>query len=1289
MGGLTSKSESPNLVHNWLRSARKLLRCWGVLPGIVRLEVVFAGQLMVGAVGVQPYYHAGRLPRRAAWGPINSCPASLQDLLAVNNMVLDDTTSRDGNCGISAFTISIMGAMSSRTSTKKDTSPEARRLGCLRRCPHGQRVIQARAAGVQWLHENATAKLWENMTVSQLVRHVSGEDLATYRARMKVNGEWADTVFMHALACAYGVTVLVFQEQCDPAILGPHLHEDLEQDCDVVVPVALVNDYHFWAVVESRLPGLGCTLARDKGEFLAFQSDAAAREYSLAEMEEDGQEHHPSWAPPPSARSKEEIDKELQFCAILSTWCPWSEPTAQTVHAIQCMAQDSHDSDVSSKCLARRRALQALAYEDAYRDKLPETLRYQRGARRHLLNPKEWRCAVRNREVTRKYVDACAKLPAMDALAWKLESQHPCGSTTLHAKCCVGIDHFSPAVVHNWRVMWFSLPSNSRRERLLKAMRNNLEQHRQEGGTDEQWRMKFKFLGCSVCQVAFLGLTGISKWMLAHCRDGAIQGKQSFVTATEIGLHASLQKPNGGYLQTYLSARQWLEHYSSTHAEMSPMDEKAYLPSGRKMFYYYQYRKEMIERSEPALGKEVREESVLGSTPGQSGQEVHEESSLRCTPGQRSGTAVPPPPSGPPTGQRSRKRKSLGGDAALGSTPRRAAARADIVMATLPTFLQAWRVECPWIVVAKSVGMFTRCSVCDYLKLLIEQTSRDQHDLREFLKDRLGQHFDFQAAQRLAHGRVEEHAAQSAGEHWFMLIDKMDQRKTVIPSVWSQLRTPLFKEVDKRLVTGLIGAMWFGTNRMTHHVRTVFDDCGHGAEMQCSALLFNLYQTAIEEGHLPKQWSIGADNTRKETKNQVTMWMLVWLLCALHDTPLWMIDVVFLMVGHTHNKLDRFFSRIAVALAGRDYFTVVGMLNQIRASLACDVKSGHLSQVWAWNELKEHKCVAPMHNLDPVHAFRFFRSGGIYMQWKQWCTDEQWSPAVLLVPEADVPSLASFRPPCRDMEFSAAQSMLDWINRFEVWCSSQPVGKYKDFDQEFQWLRAIVSHQVPGEYSPGTTVDALLQELKDLPHARPEGPRAPGSLQSDTITQLFPGADILPIPAENLVRIDGVTHAPPSAGGRPIRSNLIHPGSLLLVRVPENTHVQDRPVKFLVAEAMETSARLVRDQQIVVVWYVPGLAPVENFRGGTKKKILDIFGPWTSYQALTVPEIKKCSLPQPVVALSQILECNFDLSDAGTLPYDVFDALRIQHNIDVTGFSQSMTHKGNLYRNYALLGGRV
>jgi hypothetical protein len=126
----------------------------------------------------------------------------------------------------------------------------------------------------------------------------------------------------------------------------------------------------------------------------------------------------------------------------------------------------------------------------------------------------------------------------------------------------------------------------------------------------------------------------------------------------------------------------------------------------------------------------------------------------------------------------------------------------------------------------------------------------------------------------------------------------------VVPCVWSQLATPLFKEVDRRLVTGLNGSMWFGTTQTTHHLRTVFDDCQHGAEMQSSTFLWNLHRVAKEEGFLTTHWSICADNTRKETNNQYTMWFLVWLLCALDSTPLWRIDVLFLLVGHTHNKLE-------------------------------------------------------------------------------------------------------------------------------------------------------------------------------------------------------------------------------------------------------------------------------------------------------------------------------------------------------------------------------------------------
>eukprot|EP00974_Lingulodinium_polyedra_P107988 10453727-Lingulodinium_polyedra.AAC.1 len=41
----------------------------------------------------------------------------------------------------------------------------------------------------------------------------------------------------------------------------------------------------------------------------------------------------------------------------------------------------------------------------------------------------------------------------------------------------------------------------------------------------------------------------------------------------------------------YLGARQWLAWYAETHAELSPQDNRTYLPAGRKCFYYAHYRK--------------------------------------------------------------------------------------------------------------------------------------------------------------------------------------------------------------------------------------------------------------------------------------------------------------------------------------------------------------------------------------------------------------------------------------------------------------------------------------------------------------------------------------------------------------------------------------------------------------------------------------------------------------------------------------------------------------------------
>jgi len=219
------------------------------------------------------------------------------------------------------------------------------------------------------------------------------------------------------------------------------------------------------------------------------------------------------------------------------------------------------------------------------------------------------------------------------------------------------------------------------------------------------------------------------------------------------------------------------------------------------------------------------------------------------------------------------------------------------------TFREMWRHECGHIVIAKSESMFIKCGVCEYLKGLLASIPSGKGNLEAMVRQRLGAHFSFQSSQRLAVGRMMEHARRSCGAHWLMKIDKMDQKRTILPVVWSQHASALFKQ-GSRLVVGLNGSQWCGLKTMEYHLRTVHEDCRHGASMQSTTILLNFHGAVLREGHVPERFTINADNTPKETKNGTTFIFAAWLLSVLSASPLHTIEFAFLMVGHTHDSLD-------------------------------------------------------------------------------------------------------------------------------------------------------------------------------------------------------------------------------------------------------------------------------------------------------------------------------------------------------------------------------------------------
>lgn len=87
--------------------------------------------------------------------------------------------------------------------------------------------------------------------------------------------------------------------------------------------------------------------------------------------------------------------------------------------------------------------------------------------------------------------------------------------------------------------------------------------------------------------------------------------------------------------------------------------------------------------------------------------------------------------------------------------------------------------------------------------------------------------------------------------------------------------------------------------------------------------------------------------------------------------------------------------------------------------------------------------------------------------------------------------------------------------------------------------------------------------------------------------------------------------------------------------------------------------------------------------------MVDIFGAWEPLETVSVASLRLSSMPSPLVRGEDILEFNFEWGPDHTLPYEILDAVRLQHGIDVTGLNMSLTRRGNAYRSYALLRGTV
>ncbi|KAL9956144.1 hypothetical protein ACROYT_G037583 [Oculina patagonica] len=144
-----------------------------------------------------------------------------------------------------------------------------------------------------------------------------------------------------------------------------------------------------------------------------------------------------------------------------------------------------------------------------------------------------------------------------------------------------------------------------------------------------------------------------------------------------------------------------------------------------------------------------------------------------------------------------------------------------------------------------------------------------------------------------------------------------------------------------------------------------------------------------KEGRLPPYLFLQMDNCYRECKNR---YILGFCSLLVEKGIFKEVRLSFLMVGHTHEDVDQFFSRISRRLHKKDSMTLPALVRNIHKAHtpAPDVHVlKYVFDIKAWlepylNSVKRH--VYP-------HAYKFFkRDGQVTMRYKKWANDKTWLP---------------------------------------------------------------------------------------------------------------------------------------------------------------------------------------------------------------------------------------------------------------------------------------------------------
>ncbi len=153
---------------------------------------------------------------------------------------------------------------------------------------------------------------------------LSGVALSAQLQKSKLQGTWVDVLFMHALASACKVDVVIYwnQHKVCQHLVGTSL---FSEDAEGIVPLVLAENFHWWATVPMESDPVASVEVVSKLD-LQSQVDDQANAEDAEEL--DLPRHNLSLLP---------MQDQIQLCEYLRQWQPWKLPSQDMIQALQIL----------------------------------------------------------------------------------------------------------------------------------------------------------------------------------------------------------------------------------------------------------------------------------------------------------------------------------------------------------------------------------------------------------------------------------------------------------------------------------------------------------------------------------------------------------------------------------------------------------------------------------------------------------------------------------------------------------------------------------------------------------------------------------------------------------------------------------------------------------------------------------------------------------------------------------------------------------------------------------------